>query len=147
MVMSGQCELPAPVHAVWHFLATPAQVSQCVPGLAAWECCIPDTQFRLWLRFPFAPAAQPALPVTLTWVEQQPPTSLHLALAAPFGAYSMQSIIDLTLHPLPPLHTQLHFAVNVAANNRFAEQLLRQYSPHLIDAFFVAMRQRLLAIS
>ncbi|MCB0000076.1 MAG: hypothetical protein KDE56_30140 [Anaerolineales bacterium] len=143
MKLRGQCELPAPPVAVWHFLANPDQVSQCVPGLTAWETITPNTHFRLWLRLPFAPPAQPPLPITLAWGEQQHATSLQLLLTTQFGLQSVQATTQLTLHPLAATQTQLHFLTVITTDNRFIQQMLRHHSPKLIDSFFVTMQQRL----
>ena len=143
MKLRGQCELPAPPATVWHFLATPDQASQCVPGLTAWETITPNTHFRLWLRLPFAPTAQPPLPITLMWGEQHPTTSLHLLLTTQFGTDPIQVTTQLTLHPLATSQTQLHFLMVITTDNRFIKQILRHHSPRLIDQFFTAMQQRL----
>lgn len=144
MDIRGQCQLPAPPEAVWHMLAAPEHISQCVPGLARWEALDSCSQFQLWLRFPVSSAVQPLLPMTLTWVAQQPPTFLRLALAVPLGGQEIPGLVNLTLHPLSPAQTTLDFHITVTTTNRFVQQIVRQQLPPLIDTFFVAMRRQLL---
>lgn len=147
MEIRGQCQLPASPAAVWHYLATPEQISQCVPGLVSWETLEPDKRFQLWLRWAFAPASQPLVPLALTWMEQQPPESLRLQMAAQLGPQSVQAVAQLTLHWVSPQQTQLDFVVTIDTANRFTQQIIRSRSLKVIDAFFSEMQRRLAAES
>lgn len=143
MKVRGTVVLPAPQTAVWQQLATPTQISQCVPGLVRWETITPAVDYQLWVRW-LPRAAQPFdLPVRLHWQRQHPPDQLWLALQAQLPQQPIDAMLQFTLAPHPVRQTLLTFVATVEAENLFVQQLLRQQLPKQIDTFFKALQTQL----
>lgn len=143
MEIRGSVDVPASQTAVWHFLATPEQISQCVPNLTSWHAITPNRCYQLLVQWPLTPQRGLKVPITLEWLDAAPPTNLQLQLTFQFQQQTIKSITHLTLIPAARQQTELSFHANIESPNRFMKQLIKNRAPKIIDTFFKSFKSQL----
>lgn len=143
MQIRGSVDLPASQTAVWQFLATPDQISQCVPNLVSWQTQTPNLCYQLLVQWPLTPQQHLAIPITLEWLKQAKPNHLQLKLTAQLQQQLVHAYTHLTLIPTAAHQTQLDFKIDIDSPNRFTGHLIKNAAPKAIDAFFKSFKSQL----
>jgi carbon monoxide dehydrogenase subunit G len=129
---------------IWRFFTTPAWLSNCLPGLTAWEVIEPDKKFHLRLLWGAGDnTAGFQIPVLLEWTELVPPWWMSLNAHAMFGGVPIPGAGSFRLTPLAATQTELDFSAEFTPPNKMLDQLIRTAAPKLIDTFFHCCKETL----
>lgn len=142
MQITGSVEFQTSQQAVWRQLVNPQTLSQCTPGLAAWETVEPDKTYRVLLYWNLDRKNRIQLPMTIVWETLEPPQRMALRVEALTGDQPLLVTGALTLTPQAPAFTVLAFTAAITPANKMFAQLITGLAPRFIDNFFKCFKAR-----
>ena len=145
MNFKGTVTIRAPRERVWHFLTTPEELTECVPGLESLEVIAPNERFRAVASVGFG-VVKVKFTADAEWMDLDSPNSARMKVhgKAPGSAADAKS--EMHLSDGPDGATVLDWSTDVTVMGTIASlaaRLMGTVTQKLTDSFFDCVRVKI----